>query len=129
MDTDARNWLGDLADTREKAIALLPSKFNEPDGAYSYYVSQGFGYRLAEPATQTGKTAYASEQEREEKNFYVSLILPKDGPGYVEHWMTCKRRADNMVRRGEVKGTVYSRKKGLKLLEAHNRKFKDVPPK
>ena len=63
-------------------------------------------------------------QERMEKNFYVSLILPKDGPGYVEHWITCKRRANNMIMRGQINGTVYSIKNGLKKLREHNRKFK-----
>lgn len=94
-----------------------------PLNTYSYYVSQGFGYRQIEEQKIKEKK-YASEQERMEKNFYVSLILPKDGPGYVEHWITCKRRANNMIMRGQINGTVYSIKNGLKKLREHNRKFK-----
>ena len=125
IDSEGKALLGGIADTREKAIELLSARFGQPDNAtaYSYYVSQGFGYRQIEEQKIKEKK-YASEQERMEKNFYVSLILPKDGPGYVEHWITCKRRANNMIMRGQINGTVYSIKNGLKKLREHNRKFK-----
>ena len=125
IDSEGKALLGGIADTREKAIELLSARFGQPDNAtaYSYYVSQGFGYRQIEEQKIKEKK-YASEQERMEKNFYVSLILPKDGPGYVEHWITCKRRANNMIMRGQINGTVYSIKNGLKKLKEHNRKFK-----
>lgn len=128
-DNEAKLWLGGLADTRDNAVRLLSEKFRngENASAYSYYVSQGFGYRQVMPlATRTtAAPAYPSEKTREEKNFYVSLILPDDAPGYVEHWITCKRRATNMQFRGEIKGTVYSRGRGLRILEEHNRKFQN----
>ena len=122
---DCKKALTEAGGDMEKAIELLSARFGQPDNAtaYSYYVSQGFGYRQIEEQKIKEKK-YASEQERMEKNFYVSLILPKDGPGYVEHWITCKRRANNMIMRGQINGTVYSIKNGLKKLREHNRKFK-----
>lgn len=126
-DNEAKVWLGGLADTRDNAVRLLAEKFKEGENtsAYSYYVSQGFGYRQAMPlgTRTTAAPTYPNEKTREEKNFYVSLILPDDAPGYVEHWITCKRRATNMQFRGEIKGAVYSRSKGLRILEEHNRRF------
>lgn len=123
---EAKCWLGGAADTREHAVALLSSKFDNPEkpAAYSYYVSQGFGYRQIMPKTTqpTAAPDYADEKTREERNFYVSLILPEDTLGYIEHWITCKRRATNMQFRGEIKGTVYSKKKGLRILAEHNKK-------
>lgn len=124
-------WLGGQADTREKATGLLAAKLcnSEERVAYSYYVSQGFGYRQVLQKEKQTKNNYASDEEREAKNFYVSIILPADGPGYIEHWITCKRRANNMQSRGEIKGVLYSKKKGLRALEEHNRKFKDKDKK
>ena len=130
-NNEAKCWLGGAADTREHAVALLSAKFDNPEkpSAYSYYVSQGFGYRQVMPkATQpTAAPDYADEKTREERNFYVSLILPEDAPGYIEHWITCRRRATNMQFRGEIKGTVYSKKKGLRILAEHNNKFSGGP--
>lgn len=132
-DKETEAWLGGKADTRENAVKLLNRKFGTeaPPIAYSYYLSQGFGYRQVMPlATRTtAAPSYPDEKTREEKNFYVSIILPEDAPGYVEHWITCKRRATNMQFRGEIKGTVYSRKKGMRILEEHNRKFRSPDEK
>ncbi|MCO7170452.1 hypothetical protein [Parabacteroides merdae] len=50
IDSEGKALLGGIADTREKAIELLSARFGQPDNAtaYSYYVSQGFGYRQIE---------------------------------------------------------------------------------
>lgn len=125
-DTEFLLSVGSIPADRTQAADKLAGYFqwNGDVIPYCYYSSEGFGYRqVSRTVTKKVSTTYKDVSEQEAHSSYVSVILPENAPGYVEHWITCKRRATNMQYRGEIKGQLFSIKAGLKKLVEHNSGF------
>lgn len=88
---------------------------------YMFWRSTGYGYKVRQPRSKfPDPVNYDDEDERDRKNPYISLLLPKVGSGSVELYITSRRSAERKIERKEVKGIIISRIKGMRILNEYN---------
>lgn len=93
------------------------------DGVYyMFWRSVGYGYKIRRPRSKfPAPKIYSSNEERNLKNPYISVLFPEKGKATVELYITSKRTAEMKLKRQELDGIVISRIKGERLIIEYNK--------